>query len=206
LSTVLFLDNDAILKLVACNLFWETVAAIGATQADLRVLSDAKYVFRKSRKVVQKYPPAIRDSAISIVEGCAKIKLQSSQALQDLEIEGIDPGERLLIAATQDEVSFYLATGDKRCLKALAAAPQLVEIKQRLSGRVICLEQLILKLIEIKGFDEILSRVLPARNYDKALASIFGSGERATRDNVLLALSGYIEDLRRENEGFLADI
>ncbi|MGL5065959.1 MAG: hypothetical protein ACRC62_38815 [Microcoleus sp.] len=206
MSTVLFLDNDIILKLVACNLFWESVVSLGATQLDLRVLPDAKFVFKNSRKIVRKYPEAIRSSAISIVGCCPKIQLVSIDPLQQLEIEGIDPGERLLIAAALDEESFYLATGDKRCLKALAAAPQLFEIKQRLEKRVICLEQLIKKLIEIQGFDEVLSRVLPVRDCDKALASIFGSGSRATRDNVLLALSGYIDELREETSGLLADL
>lgn len=201
---VCFVDNDAILKLVACNLFWEAVTSLGLTQADLRVLSDAKYVFRKSRRVVQKYPQAIRDSAISIVEGCTKIQPELSEELQILQIEGIDPGENLLISATRYEASFYLATGDKRCLTALAAEPQLAEIRQRLIGRVICLEQLILRLIYNQGFDLVLTKVLPAREYDTALKAIFGSGERATQENVLQALEGYIEDLRKTTEGLLA--
>lgn len=206
MSRVLFLDNDAVLKLVACHLFWETVAALGSNQENLRVLSDAKYVFKKSRRVIKKYPEAIRLAAFSIVEGCQAIKPEFNPELPELEIEGIDPGERLLISATRNEPAFYLITGDKRCLKALAAASQLAEIRQRLQGRVICLEQVILKLIEVQGFYEVLNKLLNGREYDKALASIFGSGERATEENVLLGLLAYIEDLQRETEGLLASI
>ncbi len=206
MSRVLFLDNDAILKLVACHLFWETVAALGSTPEELHVLSDAKYVFKKSRRVISKYPEAIRINAISIVEGCQAIKPDFNSELPELEIEGIDPGERLLISATRNESAFYLVTGDKRCLKALAAASQLAEIRERLQGRVICLEQVIFKLIEIQGFDKVLNKVLLGRDYDKALASVFGSGERATEENVLLGLLAYIEDLRQETEGILAVI
>lgn len=189
---------------MACNLFWEAVTSLGLTQADLRVLSNAKYVFLKSRRVVQSYPQPIRDSAISILEGCTPILPEFSEEFQKLQIEGIDPGEIILISATRYEASFYLTTGDKRCLKALVATPQLAAIRQRLTGRVICLEQLILKLIGTQGFDEVLTKVLPAREYDSALKAIFGSGERASQKNVLQALEGYIEDLRKKTEGLLA--
>ncbi|WP_460207312.1 hypothetical protein [Scytonema sp. NUACC21] len=200
------MDNDIILKLVACSLFEEAVTCLGVAETDLRVLSDAKYVFRKSRRIAQKYPQAIRDSAILIVDRCTKIQPAPSEELQELEVEGIDPGERILISATKYETSFYLTTGDKRCLTALAAATQLVEIRQRLIGRVVCLEQLILKLIDQKGFDEVLAKVLPAREYDTALKAIFGSGEKATQESVLQALEGYIEDLRKRTEGLLANL
>lgn len=100
--------------------------------------------------------------------------------------------------------SFYLITGDKRCLIALAEASQLVEIRQRLLGRVICLEQIILKLIETQGFNEVLVKVLPGREYDTALKAIFGSGEKATQENVLQMLEGYIGKLRIKTSGLLA--
>lgn len=200
---VVFVDNDAILKLAACNLFWEAVNSIGLTQTDLRVLPDAKHVFRNSRRVQQRYPQPIRDNAIRIVQGCMEIQLQPNEELQHLDIEGIDAGEIILISATRAEASFYLTTGDKRCLTALALSPRLVEIRQRLLGRVICLEQLILKLIDTQGFDQVLTKVLPAREYDTALKAIFGSGERATQENVLQALEGYVEDLRKKTEGLL---
>ena len=182
------------------------MTSLGLTQADLRVLSDAKYVFRKSRRVLQRYPQPIRDSAISIVEGCTPIVPEVSEELQNLQIEGLDPGEIILLSATKYEEFFYLATGDKRCLTALAAAPKLAAIRQRLIERVICLEQLILRLIYTQGFELVLTTVLPAREYDTALKVIFGSGERATQENVLQALEGYIEDLRRTTDGLLINL
>lgn len=188
---------------MACNLFWEALTSLGLTQADLRVLPSAKHVFRKNNRVRQKYPQAIRADAISIVEGCTEVIPEFTEELQNLDVEGIDPGEGFLILATRYETSFYLTTGDKRCLRALAAAPQLGAIRQRLDGRVICLEQLILKLIYTQGFDKVLTKVLPAREYDIALKSSFGSGEKATQESVLQTLNAYIEDLRKITGGLL---
>jgi C4-dicarboxylate transporter len=51
LRRVCFLDNDIILKLVACNLFSEAIRSLNLVESDLRVLSDAKYVFRNSRRI-----------------------------------------------------------------------------------------------------------------------------------------------------------
>ncbi len=202
---VCFVDNDVILKLVACNLFWEAVGVLGLTSDDLRVRASTKYYFRSKPK---RYPQTVREQAIAVVEQCQLIDDPPiNEELQILQqIEGIDPGEGVLIVATQPEPSFYLMTGDKRCLEALATAPQLVEVRQRLEGRVVCLEQLILRLIETQEFSKILTLVLPAREYDTALRAVFGSGEKTTRDNVLLGLRGYIQDLRSKTEGLLVDI
>ncbi len=208
MQRVCFLDNDIILKLVACNLFWEAIRSLNLAESDLRVLSDAKYVFRNSLRIAKKYPLEIRESAILIVERCQNIQPQLSEELRDLQIEGLDPGEMILISATKQEESFYLTTGDKRCITALANStePNLVAIRERLAGKLVCLEQLILKIINVEGFDVTLFKILPAREYDKALKAIFGSGERCTQDNVLMALEAYIQDLRDNAQGLLADI
>jgi hypothetical protein len=207
LSAVCFIDNDIILKLAACNFFWEAVSTLELSENDLQVLPEAKYVFQGSNKVKKKYGSIIVENAINIVERCGKIQLEDDdeevQQLQQLQIEGIDPGEMLLICATRKETSFYLTTGDKRCLTALASHAELENVRQRLTGRVICLEQLILKLIKTQGFDKVLTNVLPARTYDTALKSIFGSGERATEENVLTSLEGYINDLQKNTKGLL---
>ncbi len=208
MATVCFLDNDIILKLTACNLFFEAISSLGITETDLRVLSDAKYVFRKSGRIARKYPQVIRDNAMIILDKCQDIQPELSEELKYLEIEGIDPGERILISATRKEESFYLTTGDKRCLIALATAPQaeLVEIRKRLSGRVICLEQLIFKVITVQGFDVTLPKLLIGKEYDTALKAIFGSGKSANQINVFLALEAYIEELRNKTNGLLAEI
>jgi hypothetical protein len=214
LRPICFLDNDVILKLVACNLFSEAISSLGLEETDLRVLTSAKSVFRKNREIRKTHPENVIDSAIAIVERCsniplvapneelAEIRLNEIDQLQT--IEGIDPGEQIIISATRFEESFYVTTGDKRWTTALTNAPQLAEIRERLIGRVICFEQLIFKLIETQGFDEVLARVLPARYCDTALRTAFGSGEKCAEENVKLALQGYIEHLQKETKGLLA--
>ena len=215
MQLVVFFDNDAILKLVACSLFSEAISSLGVSEANLRVLESAEYVFRKNKKVGKTHPLENIEKATSIVKRCRKIQVFApTQALEEIllkereqlqAIEGIDPGEQTLILATRFEESFYVSTGDKRWTTALINAPQLVEIKKRLMGRVICFEQLILKLIDTQGFEEVLTKVLPATYCDTALKAAFGSREKCTQENVKLALQAYIEDLRKNTNGLLAD-
>lgn len=204
MSTIFFIDNDAILKLVACDSFLEAIDTLGGTPKDLHVLQSAKFMFKKQKKLVQKYTQTVCDKAILIVEQCQEIESKLSLELESLNcIEGIDPGEANLIAATNNKGSFYLVTGDKRCLKALALAPNLNAVQQRLNKRVVCFEQLIWNLIEHHDFNYILNKLLPNIHCDGALSAVFGSGERSTKDNVLQALSGYICNLHKETKELL---
>jgi predicted nucleic acid-binding protein len=195
-----------LLKLTACNLFWEAIACLGVSKQEIRLLPDAKYVVRNSKRVAQHYAVEIRERAIAIVEACQPIQPLANDVFQLLNTtEGIDPGEALLISAAHSENAFYLVTGDKRCLMALADAPQLNKVRQKLCGKVVCLEQLVQALIAAYGFENIAAKVITARQHDGALNAVFGSAEQATQANVSLALAGYIKDLRLKTGTLLRD-
>jgi len=61
---------------------------------------------------------------------------------------------------------------------------------------VICLEQMVTRLIAHFGFAYVKEKVVPDRSCDMALRAAFGSGDAATESNVLAALNGYINELR----------
>ena len=67
----------------------------------------------------------------------------------------LDVGEAALLAATCEVSPFIFMTGDKRCLRDLAKKVELAEVAERLRGRVICLEQVILLLIRKQGVETI---------------------------------------------------
>jgi hypothetical protein len=119
------------------------------------------------------------------------------------EVEGIDPGEQVLFGATAYYDTFLLATGDKRCLRALAADSACRSIYERLSGRVCCLEQIVSLLIPHFGFEEVRSRIVPARECDTALKAAFGSGLAAEEPPVLQHLANRINELRAETGALL---
>ncbi|MCA6573230.1 MAG: hypothetical protein IM537_07050 [Pseudanabaena sp. M57BS1SP1A06MG] len=97
-----------------------------------------------------------------------------------------------------------MLSGDKNCITQLAAIPE--QIYKRLCGRVICLEQLILKLIEVKGFVFVRDRVLPMVSCDKSLQICFGYSSSASEENVIVGLNSYINDIRQQAPNLLANL
>lgn len=208
MGLICFLDNDIIHKLAACDLFLEAISSLNLEESDLRVLANAHNFFQNSRHF-KNYPDNLRNRMIDVAQKYTKVDetCLDIDVINDLKkIQGIDPGESLLTAAALNEESFYLTTGDKRYIKALGSATQIQSIQLKLSGRVICLEQVIKQIIYCKGFENTLTKVLPGRQYDKSLGAIFGSGEKCTQDNVVTSLNGYIQDLKNSSGDLLADI
>jgi hypothetical protein len=120
-----------------------------------------------------------------------------SEELQFLaSIDGIDAGEAILFSATVEFAQYFLATGDKTSLRALALTPVCLPIAQRIRGHVICLEQIVKRLIQHFGFLYVKNKIVPARACDTALSAAFGSGWAATEPNVLAALDSYINEMR----------
>ena len=206
MSAICFLDNDAILKLTACNLLAEAMLCLGVERADIYVLESAQHVFRSNQRLRRNYSEQTCDLAIEFVLGCQVITPPTD--LNELEmlnqIVNIDRGEALLISATANVDVFWLTTGDKRCINAVASSG-LEEIERRLAGRVVCLEQVILKLIDREGFELVRDRVIPGRDCDKVLKSAFGSGRYAEQKNVVETLESYVLDLRNSSQGLLAN-
>jgi hypothetical protein len=113
-----------------------------------------------------------------------------------VETEEIDTGEVILFATAACLEGAVLATGDKRSLRALAGSAACRGIAERIAGRVICLEQIVYKVIGHLGFPRTKEKIVPARECDTALRAAFGSGDAATEENVLACLESYIAEVR----------
>ena len=198
MAKVCFLDNDIIRKLIAFGLFEEAIATLQITKAELRVLSTAKFVFRKEQNKQKRHTPKVWAEIIELVESCSTISETTYDLAEIKQLEQfrnvIHEGEATLILATRGEIDFLLLSGDKNFMKALALIPDRT-IYNRLCGRVVCLEQFVLKLIEVKDFIWVKERVLPERDCDGALKACFGSGEQATEANVRETLISYIKEV-----------
>ena len=117
---------------------------------------------------------------------------------------GIDPGEAILFSATAAFPDFLLATGDKRSLKVLAELPA-NSVTARLAGRVICFEQVLIRIHASFGFDHLRDKVVPVVDCDTALRAVFGSGLDAVEGIVLAGFASYIRHLRNETGSLLVD-
>ncbi|MEL6439412.1 MAG: hypothetical protein AAFQ80_09190 [Cyanobacteria bacterium J06621_8] len=210
MSKICFLDNDILVKLVACNLFDEAIETLNVNRPSLIVLPSARYYFIKSKRAQRRFPENIRLKVTKIANNCQTVERLEKSVLDEISMlqkyENIDDGEATLVAATRGENSFWLITGDKRFLLTLANSSELNSIVLRLKGKVICLEQIIRQVIYKRGFEKTLANILPALQYDQSLKASFGSGKQSTEESVLVSLEAYIEFLRKQTKGMLQNI
>ena len=120
-------------------------------------------------------------------------------------VPDIDTGEALLYASTYALQEFWLLTGDKRSLTALAASPNCQPIAARLSGKVICLEQIVIHSLSSYPFEILLSKIVPARECDTAVKVAFGSGNQTNLSHAIGALDAYISELRAKTGNLLRE-
>lgn len=146
------------------------------------------------------------DSILQFCDRTAKApEVDPADAAVLAAIPNIDDGELILISYASRQPDALLATGDKRCLNALAAASSASGFMQKLSGRVICFEQVVVRAVAKLGFEEVRARIAPNITCDGALRAAFGSGMQAEWSNVDSTLTGFIANLRSSTRQLLVD-
>ncbi len=193
-------DNDIVEKLAVYDFLDDTLTAYDATKANICVIPSLKFrIGRKSRaKAEKRLGAAAVDRVLDFLEGATEITEYSRPDYLILDdIMDIDAGEAVLLAATSSFPDFRLMTGDKRCIRKLCETPECRSIADRVKGRVICFEQIVLRLIDRFGFPHVLAKVLPLKlGNDMALRVAFGSGIHCTESNTVSCLQGYVDELR----------
>lgn len=184
------------------------VASLNIKDENIRILPTAGKVFSASQKISRQFKLTSIERAKQIASRCHKI--DNSVVCNTLEYQllastdGIDVGEALLVAATQTEEDFYLLTADKRFLKSLALS-NFNDIKQRLQKRVICLEQLIIYVINTAGFDLVCRRIASAECCEQSVVDAFQLGKQTKKQDAVKVLNEAIQDLRAKTGNLLID-
>ncbi|MGB7708957.1 MAG: hypothetical protein WBL95_05325 [Microcoleus sp.] len=210
-SCIYCIDNDIIKKLATFQLFDNTLKLFDASYDQVNILETAKYKFEndwikfeggKTRKTEDRF--INYKQVLSLTKTLANISqadIDQEIFIQLSSIENIDQGEAIItshaIKLIQKNKSAQIFTGDKRFIKALAKV-NLPIIQESLNHRLWCLEQLVLRNIEADGFETIRDLIVPVRECDTAIKSVFGSGLNSTSDNSLATLKNYIEECRQE--------
>jgi len=198
---VYFLDNDIIIKLSAYKLFWQAMAAWGIADPDIRVLPTASRFISRDWSIQDQYDDKTRTEACRAVDKSTKVVNPGTPEYIDLQaIEGIDPGEALLIAAALTEPDSYIVTADKRCLKALANSGMTVTLAS-LQYRIICLEQLVIQLIHhLDDLDKISRCVQNAVDCEFSVTEAFKLADQAA---IIQRLQAEVDRLRSDTGNLL---
>jgi len=198
----LLVDNDIVLKLASFNLWDEALACLEAAPEDVRWLPTARFALdlHRGEAAARRWGATIAWRLAGIAATLRVLEEAPNDAVVAglINVVGIDVGERLLFATAAASDSTVVATGDKQSLLALANDPRCAAVHERLRGRLICLEQIVLQILAHNAFADVRARVLQSRalEIDRAVGIAFGAGEQADEREVRKALLGYVTELR----------
>jgi len=201
-------DTDILLKLSALDLVQKTLQLLQLSEQDVYLLPSATHYLRKAgKRLIYRYGKEGVERAQKLAQQAKFVGFHLEKSELELlsSIPDIDTGEALLYASTYALQEFWLLTGDKRSLTALAASPNCQPIAARLSGKVICLEQVVIHSLSSYPFEILLSKIVPARECDTAVKVAFGSGNQTNLSHAIGALDAYISELRAKTGNLLRE-
>jgi hypothetical protein len=199
---IVFVDNDAILKLEAWDLLDLLVETLKVEKHNLRVLPTLIYKLN-SRKIIDRYGETACEKIHVFINDLPLLEQNAELADSLPEVNGIDPGEKLLLAAAVGVDSFFLTTGDKNFLRALPKADGYEAILGNFRNRVICLEQILWLGSQSRSYIAIQENIKNNPGCDKAMLTIFGSSLNAPGDQIEKGFISYIDALQNETSGLL---
>ena len=193
----LLIDVDAFVKLAHWCLLDEVAALTGVAVSQWSTTSSLKYRAECARarpdgKLFHCVAAVgIATSALQQMEQPPAVDHRVLALLSD--VPAIDPGEALLLSALVADREAWLMTGDKRSVVAVSGISGLAS---QIQGRVISVEQILLRALEAHSLAWLRKRICPWRHLDKAVASIMGSHCTADELSVRQGLMSYIDSER----------
>ena len=202
---IILTDNDALFKLATYRLLGHLPDILGVTTSAIYVLDSLPYV---ALSKVERYGEEPVQRVLSFVEKTSKLgECDVDEQLYDhlLNVKDIDPGEALLFAAGAEKRSARVITGDKRALRALCKVDHR-SVLNSLCGCMICLEQMVYRLIVHDDFMVVRECISAARDVDKVIQAIaFSRGPDTPEDTAINALRSYTMNLRESTGQLLID-
>ncbi|HET6251630.1 MAG TPA: hypothetical protein VFE47_28350 [Tepidisphaeraceae bacterium] len=179
------LDSDVIWKLAQFELFAEALVVLDAEKKDLRCLPELGFQLRRD-SIYKKHTIEVVERVRQFIKGIKVINnadpdeqviLQNAEATYQNRVERIDGGEQTLFIATKVLTVSIIVTHDKKALRTLANDSSCTGIYERVKGRVLCFEQLVIMMIDQIGYKKIQSKIGPRCEYDDAMRVCFANGK-----------------------------
>ena len=208
------LDNDVLIKLAAYRLLADGLEALGGAN-DVGVLGAAKFVVpsaiaRSGDRIVDKEGAiAAWHAVVNIVEDLEPTEEEVAiAALIERHASrrglSLDTGESQLFAMTIERQIKRVVTGDKRAITAADNLRADVDLIEQLDGRVVCLEQVVERLVELLGSQYVRGAICQERGADRSLTISMSCGVAAGGAPFSLdGLHSYIADIRKNAESLL---
>ncbi len=191
----LLIDTDVFCKVGQCGFLDDVLAIFGATKSDCGRLAALPHMLKRGR-LRKQLGVAVCDNLISQAEALPVLPDPELSLLDMLNpIADIDPGEAQIFALAAQR-TLMVITGDKR---ALSAVKSLGFFCEKLNGRVVVLEAILIHLTSQLGVEFIRHRIKPLRSIDTCIRICFSSNNAdpiAGLKSYYAALAKDVEPLR----------
>jgi hypothetical protein len=197
---IYFSDRDVVSKLAACGFLPLIASLLGKPEhgLNIRYLASLKYsLSRPSKKLVNKiYQRHLEKFCQShrSIDGSTNIHRE-----QELFSGSMDPGEAVLFAEAE-ETGGTVVTGDKVALKAYR---RLSNSAQRSKIKVVCWEQLLLRVHKTQGYEALRAGCCEGIECDKMLLLAFSNGLATLEDHALDCLHSHLRDVEKHSSDIL---
>lgn len=207
---MLYVDNDVVLKFCALNLMSEVLELLGVSPDEVRVLDTAYPKIKSSSTRANKKADFIKryggdgiERALTFAKD-AKPAAGYDTALYDrlALVPNIHVGEAVLIAVACADSTSRILSGDKNCIAALNC-DACADVIERLKGRFLTFEEVLLKLYDRLGFAECNRRVIEAMKV-ATIDGFLGLAIRDDEQHVRGAFDSAIRDNRAKCPGLFA--
>lgn len=192
-------DVDVVMKLGRCGfLGWLPELLAADDRAVFRYLPSLKS--RAKRPKYRMQNPAYQAELEifcerhEMIEGAAEVDRE-----QELLNGGMDPGEALLFAEAET-LGGIVVTGDKR---ALVTYKDCSSKTQRSRIKVVCWEQLLLRVHQLRGYEILRTRCCEALDSDGLLGIAFGNGLATAEPEALAAIRSYLKGVKKHSGDIL---
>lgn len=167
-APLVLIDNDIFCKLGAAHLFLDAVAALGAYYDQCRCIPSLPHMLRRG-SFREHLGSDLAKCLGPLVNSIDPIAEPSTEWLSPLTaVPEIDPGEAVIFAsaAQDDQQQSLIMTGDKR---AVVALKDMVPYRDRLHGRIVTLEAILIHLLDTLGEARLRCHLEPVRRLDGML-------------------------------------
>jgi hypothetical protein len=202
-------DNDVLLKGASYGMLREFITAIPSVLGETLVLGTARFVvvkrLEKHRDKGDVHAAAAIEQFRSVLQQLATAEPTAAELELAATFEhlaqhaglALDSGESQLCALTICRQLAKLVTGDKRAIGALEALARISDQLSAVAGKVVCLEQLVIRLLDQNEAQAVRSTICSRPHVDAALAICFSCSSPTTSpDSWVAGLESYVRALR----------
>lgn len=205
---ILLIDSDIFVLLSSAGLLDGLINCLGFEPSNVRRLAALPHQLQRGR-AFRRYDQATRDEALARCRDFPAMEDRptSNEHLETLiSVDQIDEGEALLFAKLAEGTASLLTTGDQRSLIALGNAEGLSRFRDEIRGRVICMESVLLLLVQSLGAEKVGIAFQRLHGVNTKIDVLFGYKTEFITEEVVRQLSSYLSDLRGKlGDDFLSD-